>query len=797
MSGESKRTNREKLEKSIGPGPYEAVVVSNLDPHYMGSLKVDILKGSSSGSIPNKLGTSITVKYLSPFYGVTNPNHTTPNDGYASSQKSYGFWAVPPDPGARVLVIFAEGDISQGYWIGCIQDRHMNFMVPDGKASTTITTGGTPNNIRGQKLPVGEYNKYIEKGEARDPTKFPKPYNKDFTQILEIQGLLNDDNRGTTSTSARREVPSSVFGISTPGPVDKRPLALRGLAAGPGSQNVFVNRLGGSSFVMDDGDNTLVRKTHASEGPPEYINVEAGEKGGDRTLLHNELVRFRTRTGHQIVMHNTEDFVYIGNSRGTAWVELTSDGKIDIYGSDSISIHSDADINLSADRDVNIEGGRNVNIRASARATNGTDAGGTSGNVQIESKYDTNILVEQNMKTDVAGYQETKVTGYQKTLVEGDIHHHTNANLYILSDAQGHIRAVEDLHVNTDANLHASGENVFLSSSLGAVNIKAAANIEQQGVNINMNSGDVTAATASTDAEDATPVVPLNIHAVPKVTPGTTVASDVSSIVKRMPSHEPWPHHENLNPMAFKLDQTDVLNTNPTQSGSLINAVDTFRKSLNTANFSGSGGSAASSSATTTASSGTSQLTSNPNSNFPPANYSAVGAYGNLLDVIGNAESSGYNTIYSGSKISTPKPLIQMTVAEVQEWQDLSVSAGSKSSAVGRYQFIRKTLKSLIGVAISEDELFNQDAQDRAARELLSRRKLNDFIKGTKSEAAMAKSIAQEWASMPVINKTQGSQRIVNPGESYYSGDGLNKSLISTTELVAALRNAKQAGQLV
>jgi muramidase (phage lysozyme) len=795
MSGESKRTNREKLEKSIGPGPYEAVVVSNLDPHYMGSLKVDILKGGSSGSIPNKIGTSIIVKYLSPFYGVTNPNHTTPNDGYASSQKSYGFWAVPPDPGARVLVIFAEGDVSQGYWIGCIQDKHMNFMVPDGKASTTITTNGTPNNIKGRKLPVGEYNKYIEKGEARDPTKFPKPYNKDFTQVLEVQGLLNDDNRGTTSTSARREVPSSVFGISTPGPVDKRDFSLRGLAAGPGSQSVFVNRLGGSSFVMDDGDNTLIRKTHASEGPPEYVNVEAGEKNGDRTLLHNELVRFRTRTGHQIVMHNTEDFVYIGNSRGTAWVELTSDGKIDIYGSDSISIHSDADINLSADRDVNIEGGRNVNIRASARATNGSAEGGTSGNVQIESKYDTNILVEQNMKTEVAGYQETKVTGYQKTLVEGDIHHHTNANLYILADVQGHIRAVDDLHVNTDANLHASGKNTYLSASEGAVNIKASANIEQQGVKINMNSGDVTPATASTDAEDATPVVPLNTHAVPKVTPGTTVASDVSSIVKRMPSHEPWPHHENLNPMAFKPIQTDVLNTNPTQSGSLINAVDTFRKSLNTANFSGTGGSATGT-ATTTARSGTSQVTSSPN-NFPPANYSAVGAFGNLLDVIGNAESSGYNTIYSGSKISTPKPLIQMTVAEVQQWQDDSVAAGSASSAVGRYQFIRKTLKSLIGVAISEDELFNQDAQDRAAKELLSRRKINDFIKGTKSEAAMAKSIAQEWASMPVINKTQGSQRIVNPGESYYSGDGLNKSLISTEELVAALRNAKQTGQIV
>ena len=800
MSGESRRTNREKLERSIGPGPYEAVVVSNLDPHYMGSLKVDLLKNTSAGSIPNRLGTSITVKYLSPFYGVTNPNHTTPNDGYASTQKSYGMWFVPPDPGARVLVIFAEGDISQGYWIGCVQDKHMNFMVPDGRASTSITTNATPDNVQGLKLPVGEYNKFIEKGEARDPTKFPKPYNKDFTQVLEVQGLLKDENRGTTTSSARREVPSSVFGISTPGPVDKRDGALRGLASGPGSQSVFVNRLGGSSFVMDDGDNSLIRKTHASEGPPDYVNVEAGEEGGDRTILHNELMRFRTRTGHQILMHNSEDFIYIGNARGTAWVELTSDGKIDIYGSDSISIHSDADINLTADRDVNIEGGRNVNIRASARATNGQDEGGTSGNVQIESKYDTNILVERNMKTEVFGYQETKVTGYQKTLVEGDIHHHTNANIYVLADAQGHIRSATDMFINTDTNLNLVGKTSYLTSTGGATHINATGgNVEIDGSSdINLNSGSSSAGSAATDAEDATPVVPLNTHIVPKVTPGTEVSSDVTSIVKRMPSHEPWPHHENLDALSFKPQQTDVLNVYPVASQNLRFNADTFRKSLNTSGFENGAGNAAST-GTTTAGSGTTSVTGGSGtSNAPPANYSAVGAYGNLLDVIGNAESSGYNTVYSGSRIQPYKPITQMTVQEVLDWQDESVAAGSASSAAGRYQYIRATLRGLVddGVLALTD-LYSPANQDKLATESLRRRGLNDFIRGTKSEASMAKSIAQEWASMPVINRTQGAKRLVNPGESYYSGDGLNKSLISTTELVAALRNTKQTGQLV
>jgi muramidase (phage lysozyme)/uncharacterized protein (DUF2345 family) len=800
MAGESRRTNRERntRENAIGPGPYEAVVVSNLDSHYMGTLKVDILRSTSSGSIPNKLGTSISVRYLSPFYGVTNLNHNTPNDGYSSTQKSYGMWFVPPDPGSRVLVIFAEGDISQGFWIGCIQDKHMNFMIPDGRASTFNTTRATPDNIQGAKLPVGEYNKLIERGEGRDPTKFNKPYNKDFTQVLEVQGLLRDEHRGTTTTSARREVPSMVFGISTPGPLDKRPGAPRGLAAGEGTESVFVSRLGGSSFVMDDGDNSLLRKTHASEGPPDYVNVEVGEQGGDRTLLHNELMRFRTRTGHQILMHNTEDFIYIGNARGTAWVELSSDGKIDVYGKDSISIHSDGDINLTADRDVNIEGGRNINMRASARATNGQDADGTSGNINIESKYNTEILVEQNMKTQVYGFQETKVDGYQKTLVAGAIHHHSNSDIFIRADGEGHLKAVASMYISTDDELHTVGTTAqYMHTTGGPIHVNASGgNVEIDGdSNINLNSGTSGVGLPAIDPEDASSVTPLHTHSNPKVTPGTEVASDISSIVKRMPSHEPWPHHENLDPMRFKLEQTDVLNLNRIDNGIYLNTPDTFRKDLNTGRFTGSG---TSSGANITAQSGTrpvTSTTSNPNAGFPPANYSAVGAYGNLLDVIGNAESSGYNTVYSGSRIAPYKPITTMTVEEVLQWQSDSVSAGSASSAAGRYQYIRQTLNGLVNDGVlARTDIFNPANQDKLARESLRRRGLNNFINGTKSLEAMAKSIAQEWASMPVIARTQGQRRIVNAGESYYAGDGLNKSLISTTELVAALNSAKEQG---
>ena len=165
-------------------GPYEAIVVNNLDTRYMGGLEVELLRYTGAGGTPERSGQLLNVRYLSPFYGVTPSAALVPNDGYQYTQKSYGMWMVPPDIGTKVLVLFSEGDANFGYWIGCIPEDYMNFMIPDGRASTEKTTGTTPPDLAGKKLPVGEYNKSLETGALVDPTLFDKPYNKDFSETL-------------------------------------------------------------------------------------------------------------------------------------------------------------------------------------------------------------------------------------------------------------------------------------------------------------------------------------------------------------------------------------------------------------------------------------------------------------------------------------------------------------------------------------------------------------------------------------------------------------------------------------
>jgi len=353
------------------PGPFLARVVSHQDPSFMGSLQVELLRPIGNDSSTSELRT---VSYLSPFYGVTGVKfigEDAENNTYNETQKSYGMWMVPPDVGTTVMVIFIQGDPKRGYWIGCIQDENMNFMLP-GIAATEAVVEGTGRS------PVAEYNKKLNNTNS-DPTTYLKPQHTNQYLNLVIQGLDKDDIRGLTTSSARREAPSMVFGISTPGPVDKNTNAKQGAVGQKDSQvpNAFVSRLGGSTFVMDDGDAAFLRKKYADEGPPEYAAVEQNETDGNVNIPHNELVRIRTRTGHQILLHNSEDLIYIGNASGTSWIELTSNGKIDIYAKDSISVHSENDINFTADRDINFTAKRNFNLN-SAGANNLTATGATN-----------------------------------------------------------------------------------------------------------------------------------------------------------------------------------------------------------------------------------------------------------------------------------------------------------------------------------------------------------------------------------------------------------------------------------
>ena len=408
----TKKIGRDQSYTDINPGPYIAIVKDNVDPTRMGRLRVVVPSlNTSREPYDSEL---ITVEYLPPFYGAKSPESVNETDitNYTNSQHAYGMWMVPPDIDTRVLVIFVEGRISQGYWIGCVQEPYVNHMVP-GIASSTDTftpltasggydeagTGNVSSKVGlygSDTLPAGEVNRGIfDSASTAGFDRLKKPVHP-FAKTLRDQGLIQDNVRGNTTSSARRETPSNVFGISTPGPIDQRSTKIDPLGPKDKIKKAKTTRKTGHTFVMDDGD---------AQG-------------------QNQLIRLRTSSGHQLLMHDTAGVMYLANADGTVWMEFSNNGMVDVYAQTGYNLRSGADINFHAEGNINMYANKNIKIKAN-ESTGGVSLDGAnlyhyaSENVRIEGNY-----ISTKAKTIVADASDRNIQqGMTRVdLIGGQVH---------------------------------------------------------------------------------------------------------------------------------------------------------------------------------------------------------------------------------------------------------------------------------------------------------------------------------------------------------------------------------------
>lgn len=157
-------------------------------------------------------------------------------------------------------------------------------------------------------------------------------------------------------------------------------------------------------------------------------------------------------------------------------------------------------------------------------------------------------------------------------------------------------------------------------------------------------------------------------------------------------------------------------------------------------------------------------------------------SYKPLLNLIAGAESNGNYNAYFGNPRNNDIRFTEMTVAEVRQWQEEYIAQGSPSSAVGRYQIISGTLDGLISeLGIVPTQKFDESTQDTMAIALLERRGSVEYVNEELSQEQFAANLAKEWAALP---KVVGP----NPEQSYYAGDGLNKSRIQSSEVLSAIQ---------
>jgi len=367
--------------------PVIGVVKDNIDPTRAGRLQVYI--SDLGGLDPNDSNTWVTVSYLTPFFGVTTPSSA--NTGYGTFTKnpnSYGLWNSPPDIGTSVICLFINGDPNYGFYIGAIPPAESLHMVP--------AIGGTDNIVANEseaksyggavRLPVVNINTN-NKG-ISDGANFlneAKPVHSYAAGILAQQGLIRDPIRGVIGSTSQRESPSRLgWGVSTPG----RPVYEGGFtdetiadaATGGGQQSglKIVGRRGGHTLVMDDGD----------------------------ILGRDQLVRIRSSLGHQILMSDDGQTLFIIHANGQSYIELGKEGTIDMYATNSVNVRTQGDLNLHADNNINLNAAKALNISAES--------------IQLESEKTLATKVGTDYTLEAAGKYTTKVDGAMSLSSAGD-----------------------------------------------------------------------------------------------------------------------------------------------------------------------------------------------------------------------------------------------------------------------------------------------------------------------------------------------------------------------------------------
>ena len=293
---------------------------------------------------------------ISKFYGIIPPNKNV-NPNYDDKPLFLGAqWCrvLLPIGGTTEL----NKNAHNAYGInGFRPDKDNEVLVAfSGDSSSGIVIGVLPEEQRISQTSAGPsvWNKRRRKNEQLTSersrtieTNDTEPEVHPQQEAIKKQGLDTDRLRGLNYSSVSRDSTPRVLGITS---------------------------RKGHAFVLDDGN-------------------EQDEK--------TQIVRLRTSLGAQILMDDTNGFLYIINRDGTAWMQLDSEGTMDVYSEKSSNMATPGDINFNAGGNFNLQAGRGINIKSLGE--DGIKVQASVGEINMYSRMNMNLTADLNGNIKIAG----------------------------------------------------------------------------------------------------------------------------------------------------------------------------------------------------------------------------------------------------------------------------------------------------------------------------------------------------------------------------------------------------------
>ncbi len=406
--------------------------------------------------------TSANIKNI-PWASMAPPLAGMMTQGYrgissrVDGEVPYGFFGAPK-LGAEAVVAMVNGDPGYRVVLGFLHDLGGTGAAPHGRFQTSGGYPDGPLTLEGTQIqPL--YNNLTD--------MFGGPYGLGPRTSFEWMSRGSDytysAHRAESRNSKQSDDDPENVTITEP---DGRTISY--------TAGYAKDRVGDQPAIIKDDDRTYDPQTYAwvSPGFHSYSMDDRPE---------NCRVRIRTTTGHQIILDDTNERIYVSSNKGRNWVEMDSCGNIDIHSDTRISIHAANDINMTSEGTIRLAS-KDIHIRA-------------QNEIRAYSNADTHIYANANLR----------VRTTQKTFIE------TGSTFEVLATA--------DAKITSSANVHVLAASSAFVTGSSSVEIMSSGNILETASMIYSNSG-----PAASPADTATPS-----------------QSKTAYHTNRIPMHEPWP----------------------------------------------------------------------------------------------------------------------------------------------------------------------------------------------------------------------------------------------------------------
>ena len=376
-------------------------VVDTNDPQQMGRLRILC---PALGDTPDKKIKDIPwAMFSSPIAGVLESGSRGREDDTTNGPVAYGMWNIPK-VGAHVVVTCIDGNPRFRIWMGCIYDQFLTHTLPHGRYSYQDTLEGDPSG------PLSSSEQPIEPLHSKQSEAFGNRNNFEYR------------TRGADFTAAYLD---EQF-IQTP---ESK------VSNNPDDRNI--------EFVELDGEKIASNQGYAQSRIEPDLQFESTGKNYDSQTYswttpgfhsvsmddrpENCRMRFRTTHGHQIILDDTNERIYVSTASGKTWIEIDEKGTIDIFADDDISLHAKGDINFTTEKSFRVRAKEDIHMSA-------------DGDVRAYAKKDIHF------KSDLDSFWQSGSTIHIKST--GEINQESGGQMNMKAGGNILMTASSDIHLN-------------------------------------------------------------------------------------------------------------------------------------------------------------------------------------------------------------------------------------------------------------------------------------------------------------------------------------------------------------